>query len=191
MEKVITICGSGLCEESTELYNICFNLGKILAENDFTICSGGYRGIMEASAKGAKSVDGKTIGVIVEGWETKPNIYLDEIVKMPNLMERLTELIALGDGYIILRGGSGTLVELSVILELMNKGLMREKPVIFIDNFWLNLIEILKIDSKRLTELIERNVFFSNINETAFVLLSYFEKQDKSYNYKELKNVKY
>lgn len=161
MDKIITICGSGLTKAEDELYENVFQIGKVLAENGYTICSGGYSGIMEACCKGAKSVNGKTIGITVESWETIPNQYLDENVKMPNLIERLMELLTLADGYVVLKGGSGTLVEFSVALELMNKGLMKEKPLIFFTDFWEGLIHKLTIDSVRLKGIIERNVRFT------------------------------
>lgn len=136
-------------------------MGRLLAKSGFDVCSGGYAGIMEAVSKGARSVGGKTIGITVQGWENIPNEYLDEEAKMPNLMERITELVTIADGYVILRGGTGTLVELSVTLELMNKSAMPEKPLVLLGKFWNNLIEILALDSERLNGLIGRNVRFA------------------------------
>jgi predicted Rossmann-fold nucleotide-binding protein len=39
---------------------------------------------------------------------------------MPNLMERIVELIGIADA-VISEGGTGTLVEIATALELMNK----------------------------------------------------------------------
>jgi hypothetical protein len=48
----------------------------------------------------------------------------------------------------------------------MNKKAMGEKALIFYGDFWRNLMEILKQDSKNLAELIDRNVkFISSCNE--------------------------
>jgi uncharacterized protein (TIGR00730 family) len=160
--KIITVFGSAFTSPDDKLYLQVEDIGKILAQNNITVCTGGFGGVMEAVSKGAKSAGGKTIGVTVEQWQKKPNKYIDEEIKMPNLMERVMELIALGDAYIILKGGTGTLVEISVALELMNKKAMKEKPMIFFTDFWRNLIEILKPDSAKLAELIERNVKIIN-----------------------------
>jgi uncharacterized protein (TIGR00730 family) len=159
--KIITVFGSAFVQENNAYYNDIFQVGKLLAQNGYDVCSGGYAGIMEAVSKGAKSVNGKTIGVTVSTWTSKPNQYIDEDVKMPNLMERITELITLADAYVIFKGGTGTLVELSVALELMNKKAMPEKPIILFGSFWSNLIEILKQDSDKLAELINRNIRFA------------------------------
>ncbi len=158
--RIITIFGSAFTSPEDNLYRQAEDIGKILAQNGITVCTGGFAGIMEAVSKGTKSAGGKTIGVTVAQWQKKPNMYIDKEIKMPSLTERITELIALGDAYIVFKGGTGTLVETSVALELMNKKAMKEKPVIFFTDFWKNMIEILKLDSEKLADLIERNVRF-------------------------------
>ncbi len=160
MKKVITSFGSAFIKPEETLYSEIEEIGKYIAEAGFNICSGGYYGSMEAISKGAQSAGGKTIGVTVKGWESAPNSYIDEIAEMPNLMERIVELIGIADAYIIFKGGTGTLVEISVALELMNKRSMPEKKMIFYTDFWKNMIEILKQDSKKLNDMVNRNVFF-------------------------------
>jgi uncharacterized protein (TIGR00730 family) len=160
--KIITSFGSAFINQSEPLYSEAEDLGKYIAEAGYTVCSGGYYGTMEAISKGAKSGGGKTIGITVKDWKAEPNKYLDEIEAMPNLMERIVELIGIADAYIIFKGGTGTLLEISAALELMNKKAIPEKKMIFYTDFWKNLIEILKQDSDSLRELIERNVFFIN-----------------------------
>ena len=126
---------------------------------------------MEAMSKGAKSAGGKTIGVTVSTWPNKPNEFIDEEVSMDNIMERIVELIGLADAYIIFKGGTGTLVEISVALELMNKKNIPEKPVYFYGDFWKSVVDILKLDSVYLKGLIERNVFYVSNSEELNSLL--------------------
>jgi uncharacterized protein (TIGR00730 family) len=161
-EIIITVFGSAFTQPDDELYKSCIEIGNILSKNGFTVCSGGYGGTMEAVSKGAKQNNGKTLGVTVQNWDRKTNEYIDENIKMSNLMERMTELIALGDAYIILPGGTGTLLEIASALELMNKRLMKEKIMVFYTSHWKQVIETLKKDSKNLSNLIERNVKYTN-----------------------------
>jgi len=161
-DKIITSFGSAFITPESPLYTEVESIGRLLALKDYTVCSGGYYGTMEAISKGAKSHDGKTIGVTVKDWIAKPNSFIDEIVVMPNLMERIVELIALADAYIIFRGGTGTLLEISAALEMMNKKTIPERPLIFYTDFWKNLITILRQDSESLSALIGRNVKFIN-----------------------------
>lgn len=160
--KIITVFGSAFTKPEDTYYAEVVQIGKLLAEKGYSVCSGGYAGIMEAVSKGAKSAKGKTIGITVAGWTTIPNIYLDEVVEMPNLMERIMELITISDGYIVLKGGTGTLTELAVTLELMNKKAIPEKPIMIYKDFWKNVLETLKLDSKNLSALIDRNILYFN-----------------------------
>lgn len=162
MNKVITSFGSAFIKQDDPLYSEIETIGRYIAEAGYSVCTGGYNGSMEAISKGAKQAGGKTTGITVKGWKSEPNIYLDEIAAMPNLMERIVELIGIADAYIIFKGGTGTLVEISVALELMNKRSMPEKKMIFYTDFWKDMIEILKQDSPALNKMIEKNIYFIN-----------------------------
>ncbi len=162
MEKIITIFGSGNIKKEDPFFTEAENIGKLLAQKNYTICCGGYGGTMEAVCRGAKAVNGKTIGITINYSGSKPNKFIDENVVMPNWVERLMELIAIGDAYVILKGGSGTLLEISAVLEMMNKKIMKEKPILFYSGFWKKVIETLKQDTEHLNEIIERNVIFES-----------------------------
>ena len=41
-------------------------------------------------------------------------------------------------------GGTGTLVELSIVWEMINKGVMRKKPVVSLGSFWAPVIECVR-----------------------------------------------
>lgn len=63
---------------------------------------------------------------------------------MPTLNERLMKLVELGDAYVILKGGTGTLLELAYVWEFINKGLMSEKPIVVVGQFWNGVIQTLR-----------------------------------------------
>lgn len=171
MKKVITSFGSAFVKDCDPFYAEIELIGRYIAECGYSVCSGGYNGTMEAISKGAKSAGGSTIGITVKNWNSLPNKYIDEIAEMANLMERIVELIGIADAYIIFKGGTGTLVEISVALELMSKSSMPEKKMIFYTEFWKNMIEILKQDSPALKEMIKRTVFFINNPEEIIKLI--------------------
>ena len=162
MDKIITIFGSGESNLESSFYKESEDIGKFLAGNGFVICCGGYGGTMEAACKGAKSAGGRTIGITIDYPGSKPNEYVDENVVMPNWVERLMELVAIGDAYVVLKGGSGTLVEISSVIEMMNKKIMKEKPVVFYGSFWKDVIKTLENDSKHLQEIIKSNIIFAS-----------------------------
>lgn len=160
MDKIITIFGSGEANLDKSFYKETEQIGKTLAEKGYSICCGGYRGTMEAVCKGAKSVNGKTIGITIDYPGSKPNEFIDENVVMPNWVERLMELIAIGDAYVVLKGGSGTMVEISSVIEMMNKKIMKEKPVIFYRDYWKKVVDTLKNDTAKLQNIIKSNIVF-------------------------------
>lgn len=157
-QKIITIFGSGKVKKETEEYQTAFKLGSLIAESGFVICNGGYGGIMEATAAGAKSKNGKTIGVLVEEFGLIPNNYIDETIITKSLLERLSKLIQLGKAYVVLPGASGTLVEIALVWEYIIKGLMEKKPIIIIGNFWNNVVDTI---NKRLS--FEGNLQYTDV----------------------------
>ena len=142
--KIITIYGSSRPEPGCSEYEFAMLLGQELARNGFVVCNGGYSGIMEASSKGARNASGHVIGVTVKGLDyVPPNKYLSRQIVMPNIFLRIQKMMELGNACIVLKGGTGTLVELAVAWEFVNKGFVEEKPVIIAGDFWDPLISIM------------------------------------------------
>lgn len=142
--KVVTIFGSSKPQAGEPDYEIARKLGRLLAEAGFTICNGGYGGTMEAAARGAKEAGGSTIGVTMEFVNPRANQWTDETIVVKSLVDRLMKLIELGDAYVVLRGGTGTLLELAAVWELMNKRAIRSRPVVVVGEFWNSTVETVK-----------------------------------------------
>ncbi len=145
----MTVCifGSSRPGPSEQAYRDAYEIGRLIAQQGWTVCNGGYGGIMRASSEGAKAVGGRTVGVTCRVFSRSgANEFIDEEIKTDSLMERLKSLIELGDAYVILPGGSGTLVEFSFVWELMSKKLMRKKPIVLFSEFWRPVAEITATD---------------------------------------------
>ena len=71
--KTITIFGSSLPQQGTVAYEDAQRLGRLLAEAGFAIANGGYGGLMEASARGAREAGGHTVGITCEVWPVQAN----------------------------------------------------------------------------------------------------------------------
>ena len=100
---------------------------------------------MEASAKGARNAGGKTIGVVADVFPAKKaNAWIDTTIMRHTLVDRMMELVSQGDAYVVLKGGTGTLLELAAVWEFMNKGMMKEKPIIVVGKFWDGVVRTLK-----------------------------------------------
>jgi uncharacterized protein (TIGR00730 family) len=154
-EKIITLFGSSNPKEEDFLYKLAFETGAELAKAGWGICNGGYGGTMEASAKGAKSAGGFTLGITCTLFgRSGPNAYLDKIIETYDLYARLTKLIEAGQGYVVFPGGSGTLVELSLVWELIAKKLLSPKPIILLGDFWNPVIETASIERPKAKDFV-------------------------------------
>lgn len=146
MGKIVTVFGSALPLENDVEYQLAYNLGKRLAQNGFTVCNGGFDGTMEASARGAKEAGGSTIGVTAHFYGRSANEWIDKEIRVPTLVDRLLKLIEIGDAYVVLKGGTGTLLELAAVWEFMNKGTISQKPFVLVGNFWYSVAKTVDED---------------------------------------------
>lgn len=140
---VITIFGSSQPAAGSAAYATALELGKAIADAGWTVCNGGYGGTMEATARGAVDAGGHTIGVT---WSKvgrgKPNAYIRQEVPTFDLLQRLNTLVHLGKAYVVLPGGTGTGLELMLVWELLNKGLLKRRgPLILLGEHWSALVE--------------------------------------------------
>ena len=140
-ESIVTVFGSSRPREGDADYEEARELGRILGETGFSVCSGGYNGVMAAVSRGAKEAGAKTYGVTAEFFSVKVNPWIDEEIRVRTWEERLFKLVSLADGYIACKGGTGTLVELAVVWEMLNKAVMSGKPFAVLGNFWVPVIE--------------------------------------------------
>ncbi len=144
MSKVITVFGSSRPAEGEQEYTLAYDVGSALARADFIVCNGGFGGTMAASARGAKEAGGKTIGVTFSYSNRTPNPWIDRHFHFPTLIERMMKLVELGDAYVVLKGGTGTLLELAAVWEFINKGLTKEKPIVLVGGFWNGVVDTLR-----------------------------------------------
>jgi len=140
-ERIVTVFGSSRPSEGDSDYAEARELGRRLAERRFAVCSGGYGSVMEAASRGAKEAGGKTYGVTAEFFGRKVNEWIDVEIKKKTWEERLFELIRVADGFVACKGGTGTLVELAVVWEMLNKSVMARKPFAVLGNFWQPILE--------------------------------------------------
>jgi uncharacterized protein (TIGR00730 family) len=144
MKKTVTVFGSSRPRETDPEYIEARKIGKALAQAGFNICNGGYAGTMEASARGAKEAGGSTIGVTVDIFARMANQWIDKEIRKASLVERIEVLVDSADAYVVLKGGTGTLLELAYVWEFINKRFMPEKPIIIYGDFWNTVVESLK-----------------------------------------------
>jgi uncharacterized protein (TIGR00730 family) len=147
-DKIVTIFGTSRAGAGDAIFTLAMEMGRLLAQAGFTIANGGYGGTMLAAAKGAAEAGGEIIGVTCSAFKSgKANKYVNREIVTGSLDERLDTLVKLGRAYIVLPGGTGTLLELAKVWELKNKSFLKtDKPIILLGGFWKPLIELIATD---------------------------------------------
>jgi hypothetical protein len=139
------VFGTSKIKAGDAAFAMAESLGRMLAECGFTIANGGYGGTMLAGAKGASAAGGRVIGVTCTAFQRSgANEYVTEEISTDCLEARLAKLIELGDAFVVLPGGTGTLLELADVWEHKNKGFANaDKPIILIGAFWRPLVDMM------------------------------------------------
>lgn len=161
--RTVTIFGSSLPPAESPAYQEALGLGRALAECGLAVCNGGYGGLMEASARGASDAGGHTIGVTCAIWTRRANPWIKEEVRTGSFPERIVTLITRGDAYVVLPGGTGTLAELALAWELMNKSALSAtvggtKPLLLLGSYWQPVIDCLDQESRLATPTPDRHL---------------------------------
>ena len=127
-------------------YRFAYDVAKLCAENDFVVVDGGGPGVMEAASRGAKSANGKTIGVTfyptgAKNFEGRAaSNVLDEEIVTKNYLERTLRLLEFGQVYMIFNGGTGTLSEFAMAWGMARLYLGHHKPLVLCGKHWYEIV---------------------------------------------------
>ena len=146
--KSITVYCSSSDKLSNKYYQDAEEISKLISSFNINIVYGGAKvGIMGVVAKTAKKYKNRVIGVIPNFLSEREIIFenIDELKIVDNMSERKKLLFELGDAYLALPGGTGTLEEIVEVVSWKVMGI-HNKPIIFFNknNFWDNLFQQFK-----------------------------------------------
>jgi uncharacterized protein (TIGR00730 family) len=144
--RVTVFAGSSMGRRP-EYADLAVALGRDLAKAGIGVVYGGSSvGLMGLMADAAMAAGGEVIGVIpqvlVEAEVAADRLTRLEVVS--SLHERKARMAELGDAFVALPGGLGTLEELTEALTWRQLGL-HDKPVVLLDasGFWTPLLALL------------------------------------------------
>lgn len=140
-DKIITIFGGSKCGPQSEEYRSAKDLGSRLADAGFTICTGGYLGVMEAASRGAREKGGRVFGIVMNQFKGEPNRYLTDKVATDHFYDRLQNLITRSVGFVALRGGMGTVTEISLVWNKLQTGVLGKRPLVLVGDCWKSVVE--------------------------------------------------
>jgi len=143
-ERIVTIFGGAKCRQSDPEYAQAQRVGELLADSGFTICTGGYLGVMEAASRGAHGRGGRVLGITMNQFKAEPNRFLTDKVATPHFYERLQQLITRSVGFIAIRGGMGTVTEVSLVWNKLQTRVLDSRPVVLLGDCWPPLMKELQ-----------------------------------------------
>jgi uncharacterized protein (TIGR00730 family) len=140
-ERMITIFGGSKCREGDLEFEQAVTIGAMLADAGFTICTGGYAGVMEAASRGAHERGGRVVGITMNQFKSEPNRYLTEKIPSEHFYERLQRLITRSVGYVALRGGMGTVTEISLVWNKLQTRVLAPRPLVLLGDCWPPIVQ--------------------------------------------------
>jgi uncharacterized protein (TIGR00725 family) len=139
--KIVTIFGGSKCVAGDQEYQQALRLGALLAEDGYTMCTGGYLGVREAASRGAREKGGRVLGIVMNQFKAEPNRFLTDKVASEHFYERLQHLILRSVGFVALRGGMGTVTEVSLVWNKLQTGVIGPRPLVLLGDCWPPVIE--------------------------------------------------
>jgi uncharacterized protein (TIGR00725 family) len=106
---------------------IAYEVGKEIALSGSVLVCGGLGGVMDAACRGAKEVNGVTVGIIPQDNFSFANQFCDIVICSGIGYARDFIVATSSDGIIAVGGGIGTLIEMSV-------GYMIKKKIVAISS---------------------------------------------------------
>jgi uncharacterized protein (TIGR00725 family) len=124
----VAVCGGAIADQ--RLQEIAFEVGRLLAERNAVVITGGLGGVMESACRGAKAEDGLTIGIIPSSDRSAANEFVDIVIPTGLGEARNMLLVNTAQVVIAIGGEYGTLSEVALALKI-------GKPVVGIDTWRL------------------------------------------------------
>lgn len=140
-EKIVTIFGGSRCDEACEEYAQARETGARLAEAGYTICTGGYLGVMEAASRGARERGGRVLGITMNQFKGEPNRFLTDKVATNHFYDRLQALIMRSVGFVAIKGGMGTVTEVSLVWNKLQTKVIEPRPLVLLGDCWKPVVK--------------------------------------------------
>jgi hypothetical protein len=142
----VTIFGSARLKPGTIVYDQVKQLAAELTRMGCDIISGGGPGLMQAANEGALSVapqPGKrSVGIRVElPFEQELNPFVGQAYQHRTFFSRLHHFMIVSDAFVVVPGGIGSLLEMSLAWQLLQVRKLYNTPLILVGKMWAELVE--------------------------------------------------
>ena len=138
----VAMFGSARVSDDHPAYVAARAAGRMFAERDWAVITGGGSGVMQAANRGAREGGGLSVGFNIELLhEQQPNAYLDIEYTFRHFYARKVCFVKPSEGFVIFPGGFGTLDEMYEALTLIQTGKVLHFPVVLVGtDYWRDLL---------------------------------------------------
>ena len=139
----VTVWGSARTKEDAPYYKQARQLGRRLAEEGYSVVTGGGPGIMEAANRGAAEAGGQSVGLnIILPFEQVANPFANHTMEFRYFFCRRVMFVKESSGVVVMPGGVGTLDELFEVLTLKQTEKIKKPPIIMFGSaYWRGLLD--------------------------------------------------
>ncbi|HVM96505.1 MAG TPA: LOG family protein [Candidatus Acidoferrales bacterium] len=142
----VTIFGSARLKPGTVAYEAAKKLAAELTTMGCDIITGGGPGLMRAANEGAMSVDPtalqRSVGIRVDlPFEQEVNPFVGQVYEHRTFFSRLHHFMIVSDAFVVTPGGIGTLLELSLVWQLLQVQQLYNTPLILVGKMWSELVD--------------------------------------------------
>ncbi len=136
----VSVFGSARTKSDHKYYKMAEEISAKLVRHGYGVVTGGGPGIMEAGNKGARSENGKSVGLnIILPFEQSHNDYidLDKLISFDYFFVRKVMFMKYAQGFIVMPGGFGTLDELFEAITLIQTKKIGRFPIVLVgEEYW-------------------------------------------------------
>ncbi len=176
--SAVSIFGSARVKPDDPYYKKAEYVAHRLAEEGFTVITGGGPGIMEAGNRGAAEAGGKSVGLNIQlPFEQKPNAYANVSIDYRYFFVRKVMFVKCSMAYIVMPGGFGTMDELFEALTLIQTKRIKSFPVILMGSeFWGGLVSWIKETMLRDSKISASDMAIFTIIDDPEEVVTYIKK---------------
>jgi uncharacterized protein (TIGR00730 family) len=142
----VTIFGSARLRPGTFAYESVKRLAAELTAMGCDIVTGGGPGLMQAANEGAASggsgASGRSVGIRVDlPFEQEVNPFVGQVYEHATFFSRLHQFMIVSDAFVVVPGGIGTLLEMSLVWQLLQVRKLYSTPLILVGEMWAELVD--------------------------------------------------
>jgi uncharacterized protein (TIGR00730 family) len=140
----VTIFGSARAKPGTVAYEETKRVSKALAELGCDIITGGGPGLMQAANEGVKLAGetAQSVGIRVDlPFEQEVNPFVELAFEHRTFFTRLHHFVLASDAFIVAPGGIGTVLETTMIWQLLQVKHLDQTPLILVGKMWPGFVE--------------------------------------------------